>query len=134
MTKKLHDSRMTIFLATAVIAFITLACLSYVFVPTKSSVKSSDVEARLQALEDKNSEFDNWEKQTSFAGNKTIWEVSGTDTYFAFETLGSGLPIAHAKCFKVDKNNAISEVGEFPKEGTTTVFEDIDPKTCDGIN
>ncbi|MBI5414771.1 hypothetical protein HZA38_04645 [Candidatus Peregrinibacteria bacterium] len=78
-------------------------------------------------------EFKNFEQQESFAGTSVKVAENGGDSYFAYITNGSGVPIAKAVCFKVDTALQVSKIGEFPNSSLGSLNLDIDPKTCNGI-
>lgn len=103
------------------------------FVP-EDEAASPSLDLQLQAIESQFPNFKNFESQKSFAGTSIKKIQEGADSYFAFETLGSGVPIATATCFRVDKMNRVYKVGEFPQPiDQVAGYADIDPKTCNGI-
>ena len=79
-------------------------------------------------------EFKDFENQESFAGHSVKSEVDDGDYYFAYMVLGSGLPIAKATCFRVDRTGRVFEIGLFPDPVDSYAgYRDINPRDCKGI-
>ena len=86
------------------------------------------------AIESKYPELKNFEGQKSFAGQSIKTVDNGNDHYFAYIVHGSGLPIAQATCFRVDRMFRVFKVGEFPDPLDSYIgYRDLDIKTCTGI-
>lgn len=78
-------------------------------------------------------EFADFENQPSFAGQSVKVVLEDGEYYFAYLTLGSGLPIIKATCFRVDWQTAY-KIGEFPNPYDSYLgYPDLDPQTCKGI-
>lgn len=95
----------------------------------------SDLEQRKKdAIEEEYHEFKGFVENTSFAGTSIKTAEQGSDHYFAYILHGSGIPIAQATCFKVDRMFRVYKVGEFPDYLDSYIgYMDIDPMTCIGI-
>ena len=92
------------------------------------------VALRRNAIEKAYPEFKDFENQKSFAGQSVKVEVDDGDYYFAYMVLGSGLPIAQATCFRVDRLGRVFEVGLFPDPVDSYAgYRDINPRNCRGI-
>jgi hypothetical protein len=92
------------------------------------------VALRRNAIETAYPEFKDFEHQKSFAGQSVKVEVDDGDYYFAYMVLGSGLPIAQATCFRVDRVGGVFEVGVFPDPVDSYAgYRDVNPKNCRGI-
>jgi len=92
------------------------------------------VALRRNAIETAYPEFKDFEKQKSFAGKSVKSEVDEGDYYFAYIVHGSGLPIAEATCFRVDRVGRVFEIGMFPDPVDSYAgYRDINPRNCRGI-
>jgi hypothetical protein len=92
------------------------------------------VALRRNAIETAYPEFKDFENQKSFAGQSVKSEVDDGDYYFAYMVLGSGLPIAQATCFRVDRLGRVFEVGLFPDPlDSYAGYRDVNPRNCRGI-
>jgi hypothetical protein len=79
-------------------------------------------------------EFKDFENQKSFAGKSVKSEVDEGDYYFAYIVHGSGLPIAEATCFRVDRVGRVFEIGVFPDPVDSYAgYRDVNPRNCRGI-
>ncbi|VVB77824.1 Uncharacterised protein [uncultured archaeon] len=79
-------------------------------------------------------DFKDFENQESFAGKKVKFENLDGDRYYVYMVLGSGLPIAEATCFRVDRAGRVFKIGVFPDFLDSYLgYRDIDPKNCKGI-
>jgi hypothetical protein len=86
------------------------------------------------AIESAYPEFKDFENQESFAGQSVKSEIDESDYYFAYIVLGSGLPIAEATCFRVDRSGRVFMIGVFPDLlDSYAGYRDIDPRNCRGI-
>jgi hypothetical protein len=94
----------------------------------------SSISRKKNAIETEYPELKNFESQKSFAGQSIKVEIDGIDHYFAYIVHGSGLPIVHATCFRVDRMDRVFKVGEFPDFlDSYQGYRDVSPKTCAGI-
>jgi len=92
------------------------------------------VALRRNAIETAYPEFKDFENQKSFAGKSVKTEVDDGDYYFAYIVHGSGLPIAEATCFRVDRVGRVFEIGVFPDPVDSYAgYRDINPRNCRGI-
>jgi hypothetical protein len=92
------------------------------------------VVAARNAIESAYPEFTNFEEQESFAGRTVKSEADDGDYYFAYIVLGSGLPIAKATCFRVDRTDRVFKVGLFPDPVDSYAgYRDVNPRNCKGI-
>jgi hypothetical protein len=92
------------------------------------------VALRRSAIETAYPQFKDFENQKSFAGQSVEIEVDDGDYYFAYIVLGSGLPIAQATCFRVDRVGRVFEVGVFPDPVESYAgYQDVNPRNCRGI-
>ena len=79
-------------------------------------------------------QFKDFENQKSFAGQSVKSEVDDGDYYFAYIVHGSGLPIAQATCFRVDRVGRVFEIGVFPDPVDSYAgYRDLNPRNCRGI-
>jgi len=86
------------------------------------------------AIETAYPEFKDFENQKSFAGKSVKSEVDEGDYYFAYIVHGSGLPIAEATCFRVDRVGRVFEIGLFPDPVDSYAgYRDVNPRNCRGI-
>jgi hypothetical protein len=86
------------------------------------------------AIESAYPEFKDFENQESFAGQSVKSEADDGDYYFAYIVLGSGLPIAEATCFRVDRVGRVFEMGVFPDPVDSYAgYRDLNPRNCRGI-
>ncbi len=100
-----------------------------------STNESALISKKEQAISEEYPEFDNFEDQSSFAGQSIKIEKVGDDHYFAYIVLGSGVPIVKATCFKVDQMFKVSIIGTYPDTPNLTlgIPMNIDAQTCTGI-
>jgi len=92
------------------------------------------VALRRNAIETAYPQFKDFENQKSFAGQSVKSEVDDGDYYFAYMVLGSGLPIAQATCFRVDRVGRVFETGVFPDPVDSYAgYRDVNPRNCRGI-
>jgi hypothetical protein len=101
-----------------------------------SKLKSSGTVDALKraAIEKEYSEFADFENQKSFAGKEVKYEIINNDYYFAYMVLGSGLPIAQATCFRVDRLGRVYLIGEFPDPlDSYAGYPKINATNCKGI-
>jgi hypothetical protein len=92
------------------------------------------VALRRNAIETAYPELKDFENQKSFAGRSVKSEVDDGDYYFANIVHGSGLPIAEATCFRVDRVGRVFEIGLFPDPVDSYAgYRDINPRNCRGI-
>lgn len=86
------------------------------------------------AIESAYPEFKDFENQESFAGQSVKSEIDDGDYYFAYIVLGSGLPVAQATCFRVDRAGRVFKVGVFPDPVDSYAgYRDVNPRNCRGI-
>lgn len=79
-------------------------------------------------------DFKNFEANDSFAGVSVKVEEAGNDHYFVYIVHGSGLPIAEATCFRVDRMMRVYKVGEFPDYlDSYAGYRDVNPIDCSGV-
>ncbi len=72
-------------------------------------------------------EYKDWENQESFAGKSYFYTLDTENFYFAFITNGSGVYLADVKCYKVDKDNKVSQI----TDGIIDSMDGgVDPITC----
>ena len=77
--------------------------------------------------------FKDWETQKSFAGKSVKSELDEGDHYFAYVVHGSGLPIAEATCFRVDRVGRVFEMGLFPDPVDSYAgYRDVNPRNLQG--
>lgn len=101
-----------------------------------NALKSSGTVDALKraAVEKEFPDFADFENQQSFAGKAVKFEIIGNDYYFAYMVLGSGLPIAQATCFRVDRLGRAYLIGEFPDPlDSYAGYRDINATNCKGI-
>ena len=92
------------------------------------------VALRRNAIETAYPQFKDFENQKSFAGQSVKSEVDDGDYYFAYIVHGSGLPIAQATCFRVDRVGRVFETGVFPDPVDSYAgYRDINPRNCRGV-
>jgi hypothetical protein len=92
------------------------------------------VALRRKAIETAYPQFKDFENQKSFAGQSVKSEVDDGDYYFAYMVHGSGLPIAQATCFRVDRADRVFEIGVFPEPVDSYAgYRDVNPRNCRGI-
>ena len=111
-----------------------MVVISLVFLLGCVDSSQDNIDIRKNAVEQLYPEFKDFENQESFAGKQVKVETLDSDYYIAYLTLGSGVPIAKAACFKVDDAMDVTKIGEYPDVGVSgALATDIDPKTCRGI-
>jgi len=87
-----------------------------------------------KAIETAYPKFTDFESQKSFAGKSVKSEVDEGDYYFAYIVHGSGLPVAEATCFRVDRAGRVFEIGVFPDPVDSYAgYRDVNPRNCRGI-
>jgi hypothetical protein len=92
------------------------------------------VALRRNAIETAYPQFKDFENQRSFAGQSVKSEVDEGDYYFAYIVHGSGLPIAEATCFRVDRVGRVFKTGVFPDPVDSYAgYRDVNPRNCRGI-
>lgn len=103
---------------------------------TEKNTGLSDIEKRKrEAIEDVYPEFKNFDTNTSFAGTSIETTQRDSDHYFAYIVNGSGVPIALATCFRVDRMFRVYKIGEYPDYlDSFSGYVGIDPVNCTGIN
>lgn len=75
-----------------------------------------------------------FEQTNGFAGHEVRVMSDDSDHYFAYLTLGSGLPVAVATCYRVDRSMRVFQVGVFPDPVDSYAgYRDVDPRNCQGI-
>ena len=105
----------------------------------RSTAASDDIQAdlvavRRSAIEETYPEFRDFETQESFAGQSVKIEVDDGDYYFGYMVHGSGVPIAQATCFRVDRVGRVFKVGAFPDPADSYAgYRDLNLKNCRGI-
>lgn len=88
-----------------------------------------------KAIETSNPGLVGFEESEGFAGHAVRVVTRGSDHYFAYLTLGSGVPIAQALCYRVDRAMRVYTIGEFPDPlDSVAGYNDVDPTTCRGTN
>lgn len=144
--KKLYK----LFLTSAILFFILLTVyFSYSnFKKEKNFIIKGNSEATAQissgreyliskdinSIESAHPEFKDFENQESFAGKKIKFIEDEFDRYYAYMVLGSGVPIAAATCFQVDRLGQVFKIGIFPDPlDSYAGYRDIDPRNCRGI-
>lgn len=137
--KKVVKPKLVLIIISPVIIVICLISIliSKLFISTETKDIQSEedmVTEKLKLVEEAYLDYKDWEEQESFAGKTLTWKNQDDDYYFAYITNGSGVYIIKAECFKVDKDNQVSVIGEFPGENESTIdVKNIDPVTCRGI-
>jgi len=87
-----------------------------------------------QLIETEYPEFEDFENQKSFVGQSVKGEMIDSDYYFAYIVNGSGLPMVHATCFRVDRVGRVFKVGLFPDPlDSYAGYNDINLVNCKGI-
>lgn len=92
--------------------------------------------ARINAIEKEYPEFKDYEywEETSMTPRKIASEQDGNDFYFAYIQEGSGVPVAKATCFRVNRMLEVFKVGTFPDNlDSYAGYIDVNPKNCIGI-
>ncbi len=94
-----------------------------------------EISRRQSIVESLYSKFKNFETRESFAGTRVKTVIDGSDYYFAYITLGSGVPIVAATCFRVDADYKLYFIGELNDSGVNggVIYNDVDPVECAGI-
>jgi len=102
---------------------------------SETDVELSDLEQRKKdAIEEEYPEFKGFVENSSFAGTSIKTAEKDNDHYYAYIVHGSGVPIALATCFRVDRMFKVYKIGEFPDYLDSYIgYTDIDPTTCIGI-
>jgi hypothetical protein len=97
-------------------------------------VQPDQLAIRRDAIETAYPQLKDFESQESFAGQSVKTAVYDSDYYFAYMVLGSGLPVAQATCFRVDRVGRVFQVGVFPDPlDSYAGYRDVDPRNCQGI-
>lgn len=92
------------------------------------------VSRKIAAIESEYPDLKDFASQKSFAGQSIKTQSYGDDYYFAYIVHGSGLPIAQAACFRVDRLLRVYKVGEFPDPLDSYIgYSGVDARTCAGI-
>ena len=100
---------------------------------TTINVNAEVVAMKKSALLNAHPELVGFEQSNSMAGREVRIAQQGSDHYFAYLTLGSGVPIAQATCYRVDHAMRVFTVGIFPDPlDQVSGYSDIDPVTCLG--
>jgi hypothetical protein len=87
-----------------------------------------------EAIEKAFPEFRDFESGPSLAGHSVVTEADEGDYYFAYLVLGSGVPIAQATCFRVDRVGRVFETGVFPDPVDSFAgYRHVDPRNCRGV-
>lgn len=101
---------------------------------TSNDIPLDIVAIRRDAIEAAYPEFRDFENQESFAGHSIRVDVETGDYYIAYIVHGSGMPIAQATCFRVDRINRVFQLGVFPDPlESFNGYRDLNPRTCRGI-
>lgn len=75
-----------------------------------------------------------FEQTDGFAGHEVRVVGDNSDHYFAYLILGSGVPIAEANCYRVDRAMRVFQVGVFPDPVDSYAgYRDVNPRNCQGI-
>ena len=128
-----------VFLTLGIIVLCSLFFIITRF-QTNSSIDSSldmvdnPVSTRRYLIEREYAEFKDFEKQKSFAGQSVESTIIESDYYFAYLVHGSGLPIAQATCFRVDRSGRVFKIGLFPDYlDSYAGYASVNPVDCKGI-
>lgn len=122
--------------------FVFAALVLFAFNRQSSEPSSSDESPRdenytssLTLLEQRYPQLKDFENQKSTAGQRIKYKAVDGTNYFAFITLGSGVPVTKALCYSVSPGNSIRSVGTFPSSiDSDIIYGDIDPVKCEGMN
>ena len=139
LTSMLRTRIVTIGVVTAILIAAGLGCSSTTTdTNTSAGISGNDQPDRVVRvrswIESAYPEFKDFENQESFAGQSVKSEADDGDYYFAYIVLGSGLPIAGATCFRVDRAGRVFEIGVFPDPVDSYAgYRDVDPRNCRGI-
>ncbi|MFA5259057.1 MAG: hypothetical protein WC402_03190 [Candidatus Pacearchaeota archaeon] len=129
--RKKHTFFVVLLIVVVLLIFIGLLVkLNYISDKgqTDSSVKFKE------AIEKQYPELKDFEIQDSFAGTKIKTDIIEGERYYVYLTLGSGVPIAKATCFRVDSDFKVYRVGEFPNSLDSYIgYTDVNPLDCKGI-
>ena len=132
--------RTNIIIIGVVVLVLVAVGLGYSCIRTQRSTDPPDdaqrdlVTLRRNAIETAYPKFKDFENQKSFAGQSVKSEVDDGDYYFAYIIHGSGLPIAQATCFRVDRVGRVFETGVFPDPVDSYAgYQDINPRNCRGV-
>jgi hypothetical protein len=135
-------TRSTIVTVVLVVLALIAVGIGYAFTATQTGTSNrlpddaqrDPVILRRHWIESEYPKFKDFENQKSFAGQSVKSEVDDSDYYFAYIVLGSGLPIAEATCFRVDRAGRVFEVGIFPDPlDSYAGYRDVNPRNCRGI-
>ena len=120
----LFNARLTVSMPEAPLTEITLP-----------QADEQDILSRkMAAIESYDPRFKDFDSQQGFAGQSVKTVSDGSDHYFAYMVHGSGVPIAQAFCFRVDRLFRVYLVGEFPDPADSYYgYRDINPLNCRGI-
>ena len=129
---------------TVVVVFLALIAVSFGYSCTATQTDISKdlsddaqrdpVVLRRGRIESEYPKFKDFENQRSFAGQSVKSEVDDGDYYFAYIVHGSGLPIAQATCFRVDRVGGVFQTGLVPDPVDSYAgYRDINPRNCRGI-
>lgn len=90
-------------------------------------ITADEYKLKLEKFLEEFPEYRNWEDQESFAGKTFMYSLDRDNFYFTFITNGSGVYLADVKCFKVDKDNNVSQI----TDGKIDLMDGgVDPITC----
>jgi hypothetical protein len=85
------------------------------------------------AIEQAYPDLTGFEQTEGFAGHDVKVVSDGSDHYFAYLVLGSGVPIAQVTCYRVDRAMRVFKVGEYPDPVDSVVgYSEVNPKNCRG--
>lgn len=100
---------------------------------TPINVNAEVVAVKKSALLRAHPELVGFEQSDTMAGHEVRVAQQGSDHYFAYLVLGSGVPIAQATCFRVDHALRVFTVGLYPDPtDVASSYTDVDPMTCQG--
>ena len=96
---------------------------------------SAEISHRRSIIESLYPKFKDFESQASFAGTRVKAVIDGNDYYFAYITLGSGVPVVAATCFKVDSEYKLYYIGDLTDSSIAgdENYNDVDPVECEGV-
>ena len=82
-----------------------------------------------ESIEKAYPEFKDFDLKESFAGTKVVYIVIDDKYYFGYLTLGSGVPIADAKCFSFENNGEVKKM-DLNRTASSTSLMDVDLSEC----
>ena len=134
------STKRTIFLILGIIIVLCGVLLILSNLQTKNDVDPSldmvynPLYTRRYLIEQEYPAFKDFENQESFAGQSVESTIVDYDYYFAYLVHGSGLPIAQATCFRVDRAGRVFKTGLFPDPlDSYAGYPEVDPVTCKGV-